>query len=156
MTPAIQIIIGALLLIAIILGAVFGVLRYVFLKRWAREREELAGEGVVLDSGLRNTTIRFKGYREPGFYSALGIRAGKISLLLTRETLAIFGFRSKRIPRGELHRYSVACADGRLILSSDNPVGATGHIEFRVSLDNPQEWADALRAAGALPAPAGG
>ena len=120
----------------------------------ARLRAELEREGIVLDSGTRWVTIRFSRFRAPGYYRGAGLLKLRASLVLTQARFVLFpGFRSfYRVARADLGRYAVGMAeDGALELHSDDPPGATGSIDFRVNVDEPNAWVAALSSAGARP-----
>ena len=54
------------------------------------------------------------------------------------------------IARSDLARFTVDIADnGALRIHSDDPPGATGSIEYRVTLTDAQAWVSALVQAGA-------
>lgn len=140
---------AVVLLVGTILLVVFSIVGRGLRARAERDRAELEREGIVLDGGMRNAVVRYEGYSEPGLYATLSVHTAAKRLVLTRETLAILGSRPKRIPRAELHRYSVTTKDGKLVVCSDNPVGASGHVEMRIAVDDPAAWTRALLEAGA-------
>jgi len=52
------------------------------------------------------------------------------------------------IPRPDLGRYTVGTEDDRLQITSDDPHGATGHVDLRLAVSEPDTWVAALRDAG--------
>jgi hypothetical protein len=42
--------------------------------------------------------------------------------------------------------------DGRLQLVTDDPHGASGHVDLRLAVSEPEQWMAALRAAGCVAA----
>ena len=57
-------------------------------------------------------------------------------------------FRKFRVRGGYRGGLTVGILDRKLHLRSDDPPGATGSIDFRVALPDPEGWVAALRAAG--------
>jgi hypothetical protein len=139
---------GVALLVTCVLVTVFGILHHVIGKRIARERIALATEGIVLEERGRGS-IRYRDYRAPGRYSGAAIRAAALHLVLTRSHFAMLGARLPRIPLGELHRYAVSSDGHQLIITTDNPVEATGSLKITLALNDAQAWLSALRNAGA-------
>jgi hypothetical protein len=139
--------VGPLALVATVLWIVFSLVR----KAIARAAAALGPEGIELDSGPITVTTRYRKFRAPRIYSSGGVHRGPSWVVLTKRRLHIL----KRpqfygiIERESLGRFSVGVEKGRLRLSSDDPPGATGHIEWKIPVADPAAWVSALRAAGA-------
>jgi hypothetical protein len=143
---AIVITCGVLAINAIVFVLVFGAVR----RNVARARAALEAQGIERDSGLCRATFRYRRYRAPGRYYGAGIRITRAQLVLTREVLAVLGQRIPPIPRGELARYAVGVQEsGRLQLVTDQPIGASGHLDMTFVVEDPAAWVRALRDAGA-------
>jgi hypothetical protein len=56
-----------------------------------------------------------------------------------------------RVNRADLPRYTVGVDGGQLVIHTDDPPNATGTIDYRVTLADPQPWVKALTEAGARP-----
>ena len=148
--------VGIPVLIAAILLLVFRLIR----RATARARAELNLEGVVLESGRLWITIRYKGYRAPGFYRGGGVTKTRTYLVLTRKRLTLLMpgsqsnqrlfWRGYAIARGDLGRFTVGVAeDGALHIHSDDPPYAKGSIDYRIAVGNAAAWVKALTEAGA-------
>jgi hypothetical protein len=149
MNLALLIVAGVVLLAAIVLAVVFGI-RGAIRKRFARLRAELEAEGIVLDSGRCDTTLRFREFRRPGFYRGVGMRSGPGQTVLTKLHLVFVGDpQLPPVPYAELGRFTAEASDGALLLRSDRPMNATGHIEIRIAVDDVDAWVRALHSAGA-------
>jgi hypothetical protein len=121
-----------------------------------RAAEALASEGVELDSGRVVATTRMRRFRAPGLYVGGGIRRTPARLVLTKQKLHIV-MRPQRygiLERSTLDKFTVGILDGKLHLQSSDPPGATGSVDYRVKLADPEKWVAALTAAGAKPAAA--
>ena len=118
-------------------------------RRHEAEMEALAADGIDLDSGFVGGTARFRDFRAPGVYTGVGISTTRRRLVLTATQLAILGGKTRfHIPRAELGRYQVSVRDGRLQIVTDSPHGATGHVDLRLAVADPERWVARLRAAG--------
>jgi hypothetical protein len=149
--------IGIPLLVATILFVVFT------LVGWAarRAREALEPEGIVLDSGSQWLTVRMSNYRRQGRYTRKAFSKGKGYVVFTRQALVVLSGTAGtgngiRCPSSELRRFSVGITDGKLHLVSDSPPGATGHVDYRIAVPDPDRWVSTLCAAGAQPAAGAG
>lgn len=120
----------------------------------SNERKALEGEGIVLETGLRWITIRYRHFRAPGFYRGIGISRMYTAIFLTRQhlVLTLGSFRNfVRIKRSDLNRFTVGLAnDGALVLDGIDLPGSTGVIQYRVQLSDARVWEKALREAGAI------
>jgi type II secretory pathway pseudopilin PulG len=122
----------------------------------ARERQAMAAalhrleaEGIRLDAGPVRTTVRFRDFRAPGRYYGVAIVKTRRHVVLTDQQLAILGGRPMfHTPVGELRRWQVGLDGARLRLVSDDPPGATGHVDLRVSVPDAPRWLTTLRDAG--------
>ena len=140
-------IVGTLALVASILVIVFGAVR----KAVDRAAEALAPEGIELDSGPLKLTVRMRDFRTPTFYSGGGISVVPARVVLTKQRLHLLA-RPQRygiIDRSGLGAFTVGVVDGRLHLQATDPPGATGSIDYRIPVRDPDAWVTALRAAGA-------
>lgn len=139
--------IGPLVLVPVVLMIVFAQIRRVI----DRDAAALAGEGIELDSGRVTVTTRYRRFRTSKLYRGGGIRRTPARLVLTRHRLHILE-RPQRygiIDRAELHRFTVGVLFGALHLSSSDPPGASGSIDYRVRVPDVGAWVAALAAAGA-------
>jgi hypothetical protein len=107
---------------------------------------QLEGEGIVKTSGIVRGSVRKRDYRRPGEYVGAGISSWRGTVVLSKQHLAI---DAVLIPVAELRRYQARVVDDRLSIASDEPLNATGHIEFRVAVTDAPAWVQALRDAGA-------
>ena len=134
--------VAVILYVVILVAAITWLLR----RRIARRRAAIEGEGVERDSGPCLATARYRKYRGRGMYSGGGIRRNPAQLVLTRTHLHLLGVRgAEPVPLAELHRYRATVDDGRLVITTDEPVGATGRLEVRAAVPDPDEWVAALR-----------
>ncbi|MBV8759427.1 MAG: hypothetical protein JO257_19220 [Deltaproteobacteria bacterium] len=140
---------GTVLLVGTVLTIVFTFVGRAVRRRTAEQMTALESEGIERDSGMVSGTVRYRDFRAPGLYEGAGISVTRRRLVLTASHLAILGGKVRfHIPRPDLNRYEVGILEGRLQLVSDNPHGATGHIDLRIAVDDPETWASVLRAAG--------
>ena len=138
----------ALAVIAYVVVLVAGI-SWLLRRSIARRRAGLEVEGVVLDSGVCVATARYRRYRGRRIYSGGGLRRNPAQLVLTRSHLHLLGVRgAEPVPLAELHRYGAAVEDGRLVMTTEKPVDATGRLEVRAAVPDPAAWLAALRAAG--------
>jgi hypothetical protein len=111
----------------------------------ARRRAALEGEGIVRDSGVCRVAARYRRYRGRGLYAGAAIRVGSGQLVLTSSHLHVLGVRdAEPVPRAELHRYRFAVDRERLVITTDDPVGAIGRLELRFGVPDPADWVHAL------------
>ncbi len=144
-----------------VFSLVFGILLFVgcllmFIFRGVRaaavrQRAELEGEGVVLDSGRVPVVLHFRGFRAQGMYVGVGANRGTMQMVLTKRRLVFVPSRRSflRIDRADLNRYAASVEDGALRLHSEDPPNASGSIDFRISVSDPAAWLRALTEAGA-------
>ncbi len=134
---------------AVLTAVLFAAVSWGIKKSIGRRRAALEGEGVERDSGMCRVRARYRRFRGRGLYMGAGIRVGSGQLVLTRAHLHVLGVRgAEPVPLAELHRYRASVADGRLVITTDEPVGATGRLELRIRLDDAASWVDALDDAG--------
>jgi len=119
----------------------------------ARMRAELEREGLVLDTGPTWITIRMSNFRGHGRSVGSGIEKTRASLILSKERLVLVPSRWQffRVNRADLPRYTVGVDGGQLVIHTDDPPNATGTIDYRVTLADPEPWVKALTEAGARP-----
>jgi hypothetical protein len=135
-----------LIIVALVLVLVFGAVR----RAIDRAAEALASEGIELDSGPVTLTTRMQSFRSPELYGG-GLRRTPARLVLTTQRLHLLQ-RPQRygiLERADLGRFTVGILDGKLHLHSTEPPNATGSIDYRAQVDNPDAWVTALTAAGA-------
>jgi hypothetical protein len=137
------------MVVATVLAIVIGVVRGARRKTFAQLRAQIDQDVVVRESPFVGGSIRYRDYRAPGMYTGAGIRAMRAALVLTRKELVIFRARTLRIPYADLAKYSASTLDGKLVLATDQPPGATGHIAYHFRVSDADEWVTALRGAGA-------
>jgi hypothetical protein len=136
-----------LVLVTAALVIVFAAVR----KAIDRAAEALAAEGIELDSGPVTATTRMRNFRAANLYSGGGIRRNPARVVLTKQRLYIVQ-RPQRygvIDRADLAKLTVGILDGKLHLQSDEPPGASGSIDYRIPLRDPETWVAALAGAGA-------
>lgn len=132
-----------------LLALVFTLVGRAIRRRVAAEMAALEREGIERDSGFVVGTARYRDFRAPGVYTGAGISTTRRRLVLTASQLAILGGKTWfHIPRAELGRYQVGALDGRLQIVTDQPHGATGHLDLRLAVAEPERWVAMLRAAG--------
>jgi len=140
---------GVVLLVSIVLTIVLTAVGRVMRRRMIEQRAALESEGIELDGGIVPGTIRYRNFRAPGFYWGTGIQMTRRHVVLTKSHLAILGGKVRfHIPRPDLGRYTVGTVDHRLQIVSDDPHGATGHVDLRLAVAEPEKWLAALRDAG--------
>jgi hypothetical protein len=138
----------ALAVIAYVVVLVAGI-SWLLRRNIARRRAGLEVEGVVRDSGVCGATTRYRRYRGRRIYSGGGFRRSPAQLVLTRSHLHLLGVRgAEPVPLADLRRYRAAVEDGRLVMTTEEPVSATGRLEVRAAVPDPTAWLAALRAAG--------
>jgi hypothetical protein len=116
----------------------------------AIDRAAEALEGIEKDSGRTVVTVRMKKFRAPGLIAG-GLRRVPARFVLTSKQLHII-MRPQRygiIERAELGRFTVANLGGQLHLHTEDPPGATGSVDYRATVPDPDAWVAALTAAGA-------
>ncbi|NUP10701.1 MAG: hypothetical protein HOW73_32050 [Polyangiaceae bacterium] len=136
---------GPVVLTLVILTVVFAAIR----RSIAREAATL--EGVVRDSGPIKVTTRFRRFRSARVYRGGGIRVTPAQLVLTATHLHVLERPQLygRFKREDLARFTVGVLDGRLHLFSKDPPDASGEIDYRFRVDDPETWAGVLADAGA-------
>jgi hypothetical protein len=133
--------IAVILYVVILVAGITWLLR----RNIARRRAAIEAEGVERDSGPCLATARYRKYRGRRLYSGGGIRRNPAQLVLTRTHLHMLGIRgAEPVPLAELHRYRAAVDDGQLVITTDDPVGATGRLEVRAGVPDPDAWLAAL------------
>lgn len=114
-------------------------------------REANALADVELDSGPVKLTTRYQRFKTSRMYRGGGIRMTPAHLVLTKTHLHIlerpqlYGI----IARADLARFTVGTLDNRLHLRSEDPPNASGTIDYRVPVADPDRWVAALSAIGA-------
>lgn len=144
--------IGIPLFVALILFIVFTSVR----RAIARQREAIASEGVVLDSGPQWITIHLKGFRAPGRAVGVGVEKARMSMILTKKALHFVPnrWRFLHFERSGLDHFVVDIEGGALHMHSDDPPNASGTIDIKLPVSNASEWVAALTEAGAKGSPA--
>ena len=138
---------GILIFVVALLYSIFAMVRRV----GAKQRASLESEGIVMDAGSVHVAIHFAGYSAPGIHVGVGVHKGPLVVVLTERRLAFLPSRRAymRIDRADLARFTASVEDGVLRLHSDSPPNASGMIDFRVSVSDPDAWMRALVEAGA-------
>lgn len=140
---------SVILLVGTILTIVFTIVGRVQRANVADARQMLDAEGIRLDTGPVGATVRYRDFRAPGRYEGAAIMKTRRHLVLTDKQLAILGGRPVFFtPRGELRRWQVGLDGARLRLVSDDPPGATGHVDLRLAVHDAERWVTTLREAG--------
>ena len=149
MSSALQIAVSLIAFTLATLAFVLTLVGRAMRRRTAAEMAILEAEGIARDSGFVGGSARYRDFRAPGVHTGAGISTTRRRLVLTARQLAILGGKTRfHIPRAELARYQVGVLDGRLQLVTDAPHGATGHIDLRLAVADPERWFAMLRAAG--------
>jgi hypothetical protein len=147
---AISVVVG----VSLILGIVFGIIGSAMRKRREAALHVLRQEGIERDSGVVRATVRYRDFAMAGMYSGARVAIVRRQLVLTRANFVILGGIPSlpSIPRNELRRYEVKSDEGSLIISTDNPVQASGHMQLKLKVPDVDAWVKALREAGAMAA----
>lgn len=140
---------GLMVIVAIPLVIVRGAIGGRRREQLARTIAQLESAGIVRRSEIVGGSVRYRHYRAPGVYRGAGISATRAGLVLTREELVVVGGHAQRIPVAALGKYVVTVQDGKLVLATDDPPGATGHVALHLRLPDAEAWAKDLRQAGA-------
>jgi hypothetical protein len=154
MTPGqiVGLVVGILVVVAVVLLGTLSVVFSTLKKKLAADHAALEHEGIEKESDDARGSLRYRDFRAPGFYASRSFSGVSGRLILTRATFSFHsvGSRMRHVPRGELGRYAVTTnADGHLVISTDQPHNASGHMELHLRLPDAEAWAQALRAAGA-------
>ncbi len=139
-------IIGSLALTATILAVVFTAIRR------GIDREVAQLDHVIIDSGPTTMTTRFHQFRSETLHRG-GLRRNNVRVVLTATHLHLVE-RPQRygvFERSDLPAFTVGVESGALSLRSTNPPRATGTIDYRIEVDDPARWVEALVSAGARP-----
>jgi hypothetical protein len=146
----VTIVVGTLMLVGGILIAVMSAVQ----KATEREAAELAGEGILLDSGTVNLTAKFRNFRGPRVYIGVGGRRGPARVVLTKQRFTFlpsgknrFGFA--RMDHAGLARFKVGVSEGQLHMHTDDPPHASGTVDLHLEVPDPGSWVRALIEAGA-------
>lgn len=153
MSVGLQIAFSVAAFVCTLLAFIFTLVGRAVRRRTAAEMAVLESEGIERDSGFVAGTVRYRDFRAPGVYTGVGISTTQRRLVLTSRQLAILGGKTRfHIPRAELGRYQVGVLESRLQIVTDAPHGATGHVDLRLAVADPERWVAWLRAAGAATA----
>lgn len=106
-----------------------------------------------LDSGTTKMVTRFEAFRSERLVRG-GYRRNPVRAVLTATHLHLIEVPQRYgiFERSDLARFTVGTQDGKLWLRSTDPPEATGTIDYRIDVDDPERWVRALLAAGATPA----
>jgi hypothetical protein len=144
--------VGIPLFVLTILAVVFILVRRSIDRQMKAMRSQAEQEGIVLDAGRVWMTIRYQGFRSSNIMIGIGVRRTRVAMVLTQHRL-VFMPTSRHyftIAKGDLGRFAVNVADdGTLRLHTSSPPGATGSIEYRISVADAAAWVTALLGAGA-------
>ena len=140
---------GLMVIVAIPLVIVRGAIGGRRREQLARTIAQLEPAGIVRKSELVGGSVRYRNYRAPGVYRGIAIIGTRAALVLTREELVVVGGHAQRIPVATLGKYVATVQDGKLVLATDEPTGATGHVALHLRLPDAEAWAKDLRQAGA-------
>jgi hypothetical protein len=103
-----------------------------------------------LDSGVTKMTTRYKQFKSADLMRG-GLRRNYVQAVLTKTHLHLIE-RPQRygiFKREDLGNFTVGTIDGMLHLHSKTPPDATGGIDYRIDVAEPERWVKALVAAGA-------
>lgn len=135
---------GSVVLTTSILVVVFATIR----RRIDQEAQQL--DDVVLDTGATKMTTRYDGFRSEQLVRG-GLRRNHVRAVLTETHLHLIERPQHYgvFARADLPRFTVGVVGNDLHLRSTDPPEATGTIDYRIRVDDPMRWVEALRAAGA-------
>lgn len=144
-------ILGFTLIATIAISIVRVVLGRIRKRVFAEHLAKLESDGIVRQTdGYRGGSIRYRNYRAPGRYYGVAIKGWHAALVLTRRELVILTMTTQRIAYAELAKYKVSTKDGKLVIETDEPPKATGHVAMHLRVPDADEWVAALtRARGA-------
>jgi hypothetical protein len=146
----VAIVAGVVGLNVIVLVTVFTIVGRVTRARIARDRAPLESEGIVLASGPCRGAVHLRNYVGPRQRAGRAVSLVRRELVLTKSQLATLGGSiAQKVPRAELGRYTVSADGKRLVLATDEPPNATGHVELKLEVADPTAWVAALVDAGA-------
>lgn len=147
MTIVLVVVAACVVLPVAILVVVFAMIR-------RRIGAAVARLGVAeLDSGTTTMATRFEGFRSERLTRG-GYRRNPARAVLTATHLHLVEVPQHYgvFERSDLTRFTVGIQDGQLWLRSTDPPDATGTIDYRIKVDDPERWVHALVNAGARPA----
>ncbi|HEY2367571.1 MAG TPA: hypothetical protein VGH87_14345 [Polyangiaceae bacterium] len=123
-------------------------------KATARTRAELEREGVIMDTGRTWVTIRLNGFRGYGVAVGVGVYKERGAFVLSKQRLVLVPSRRRfpQLSHADLAQFDVSADGGQLVLHTDHPPNATGTMDVRVTVSDPNAWVKALTEAGAKPA----
>jgi len=131
--------------IALLLGIIFGAVA-ALQRRYA---DRIASdEGVVLRSGPMWVKTALDNYRSPTQYSNGKRSLGRGELLLTPSALVVVINRGFRFEAADLVSVSAREVDGRLVLTTEKPPGATGRVKIEARVGDVPAWLFALEQRG--------
>jgi hypothetical protein len=138
-----------LLLLGTIFYFVFGAIR----KATARMRAELEREGIVLDTGPTWITIRLSAFRGYGVAVGTGFYKERAALVLSKQRLVLVPSRRRflNLNHADLAHFTAGVDGDQIVLHTESPPNATGTMDVRVTVADPQTWVKALTDAGANP-----
>ena len=139
-------VIGSLVLTAAILVIVFAAIRR------GIDREVAQLDQVIIDSGATKMTTRFHGFRS-GSLQRGGLRRNHVRAVLTATHLHLVE-RPQRygvFEHAELPLFTVGVEQGAVSLHSAHPPRASGTVDYRIEVNDPERWVAALVSAGARP-----
>jgi hypothetical protein len=138
------VVVGSVAFVAAVLAVVVALIR----RRLAEQAASL--DDVMLDSGYVKMATRFDGFRSPTLIRS-GYRRNPARVVLTRTHLhlleqpQVYGVFALE----DLSHFTAATQEGALHLRSTEPPGATGTVDYRIPVSDPDRWVEALIAAGA-------
>ncbi len=136
-------------------GGFIGLMVVIFLTVFGAIRRQIAAEAAglkdkELDSGMTKMTTRYGSFRSEQMMRG-GLRRNYVQAVLTATHLHLIE-RPQRygiFKRADLAKFSVGTLDGILHLRSTEPPDATGTIDYRIDVADPERWVNALSDAGA-------
>jgi len=143
--------VGIPVFVLLLLGTIFYFVFSAVRKATARTRAELEQEGILLDTGRTWITIRLHGYRGNGLAVGTGLYKERAAFVLSKQRLVLVPSRRRflQLSHADLAHFSVGADGGQLVLHTDTPPNATGTMDVRVTVADPETWVKALTEAGA-------
>jgi hypothetical protein len=139
----ILLVLGVVVFVALLVGFILFVVSRV--QRAAIARIE--AEGIERRSGSCAMTIRLRNYRSPQIYASSQTSRKYGELLLVRDALVVLSVG--REVRFAFPDTDVKIEEGRLVLETDKPKGASGWAKISASAPDPESWLRELRERGA-------
>ncbi len=145
--------VGIPVFVLLLLGPIFYFVFSTIRKATARMRAELEREGIVLDTGPTWITIRLSGFRGYGVAVGRGFYKERAALVLSKQRLVLVPSRRRflHLNHADLAHFTAGADGDQFVLHTESPPNATGTMDVRVTVADPQTWVKAVTDAGANP-----